>query len=386
MGDELHAQGGEMLLKILQQHYDQGSSIVGVTATPLDLAGEWDELVVAGTTSEGRACGALVPAYTYCPDEPDLKHIKNYRVGEDLTDRENSRAMMRPGVFGRVLTHWKRLNPEGKPTILFAPDVAGSIFFAEQFHRAGIRSAHIDAKQIWHAGEYLESDDETRHRILDMTTTGEVQVICNRFVLREGVDLPHLAHCIFACVFGSLKTYLQAGGRTLRAHPSMKAVCIQDHGGNYVRHGSLNEDREWGLGMSGYRVTGMRQEAMRERPETEPIICPKCGMARLSGPTCPACGHECHKRSRIVVQINGNLKMVEGPSFKPRRTAMKEDTQKTWDRYFYGARRKGRTANQAMAWMFYNEHYYPPKNLARMPVDPGDWYEKISDLPPERLR
>ncbi|HUT58142.1 MAG TPA: DEAD/DEAH box helicase family protein, partial [Phycisphaerae bacterium] len=119
LSDELHAQGGNMLPKIHDQHYEQGAAIVGVTATPIDLTGEWDELIVAGTTSAGRKCGALVPAYTYCPDEPDMVHIKKYKVGEDLTDKQNRQAMMRPGVFGRVFTHYQRLNPTHRPTILF---------------------------------------------------------------------------------------------------------------------------------------------------------------------------------------------------------------------------------------------------------------------------
>jgi superfamily II DNA or RNA helicase len=772
LSDEIHAQNGTMLPTIHDAHYADGAALCAVTATPIDLSGTWDKLVVAGTTSEGRRCGALVPAYTYCPDEPDLKHIKNYRVGEDLTDKENRKVMMRPGVFGRVFEHWKRLNPTRRPTILFAPDVAGSIYFAEQFHKEGVRAAHIDAKQIWFNGEYLPSDDENRHRILEMTETGQVEVLTNRFCLdseteiltrrgwastsdltptdsvanwdngcifflpprkiirrprmpgermvvletprrsvrvtenhdllyrtavggmfskamagslvgarmhipvsgtaepeavsipqqdmlqnlakritanaflirqrggdpktsrevaeqriraraslrytqphelslrecefigfmigdggtshlqsggveyriyqttahpkiiewidrlieaigvdcvrhqhptpnqleviqwsfsrgtgfgsqrrlglyhlepylnkdgtdlfwglnqeqfdallrglwlanglthrdtprlppsnlricckhrrlfdllqaiatcrgyrasvrrysqtnpkhgsifhlsltkaethtltkyplvfedgwkdeevwcvesdsgniitrrrgsvtvlgnclREGINLPHIGCCIFACVAGSLRSYLQMGGRALRAHPSMDHVVIIDHGGNYRRHGSLNADRDWFLGQSGYKTTGLREEAMRERPELEPIICPKCGMARLSGPTCPKCGHTCHKRSRVVVQVNGALKLVEGPAYRPHRTAMKADTEAVWKRYFYGAKRKNRTFNQAAGWMEYNEHYRPPKDLPLMPIEPGDWYERIGDVPRERLR
>jgi len=386
LSDELHAQGGGMLPTIHAAHYDQGAAIVGVTATPLDLEGQWDELIVACSTSGGRLCGALVPAVTYCPDFPDLKHIKNYRVGEDLTDKENSKAIMRPGVFGRVYDHWKRLNPEQKPTILFGPDVAGSLYFAQQFHKQGVNAAHIDAKQIWVNGEYLQSDDDARGLLLERFQAGEIKVLCNRFVLREGIDLPCVAHAILACVFGSLKTYLQAGGRALRSHPSMSEVIIQDHGGNYIRHSSLNADREWELGQSGYRTTGLRLDNLREHPELEPIVCPKCGMARLSGPTCPKCGYTYHFRSRLVVQINGTLRRAEGPSFKPHPTAMHDNTQKQWERYYHGAKKCGRTFNQAAGYMFHECHYYPPKTLKMMPIDPGDWYERIVDVPKERLR
>lgn len=383
--DEIHMQGGAAMQQIVQDHYAMGAAIVAFTATPLDLEGEWDSLIVAGTNSELRKCGAHVPAVTYCPDEPDLKHIKRYKVGEDLADKDNAKAIMRPGVFGRVYDNWQRLNPDGKPTILFAPDVAGSIYFAEQFFAKGVSAAHIDAKNIWLNGEVMPSDDDNRTMLLEKSQSGEVAILCNRFVLREGIDLPHIAHCIMACVFGSLTSYLQSGGRVIRSHPSLSEVIVQDHGGNYVRHGSLNADREWELGQNGYKTTGARLEAMRQKPDMEPIICPKCGAGRLSGPKCYQCGHACHTRSRQVVQIDGALRHVEGASFKPHRIKNEPDTFEKWKRYYYGAKKKGRTFNQAAAYFFYNERYWPPRDLKLMPRDPLDWFEKVSSVPTERL-
>jgi superfamily II DNA or RNA helicase len=393
LSDEIHAQGGDMLPTIHKQHYEKGAAICAVSATPLDLDGEWDTLIIAGNNSEGRKCGALVPAYTYCPDEPDLKHIKKYRIGEDLPDRDNAKLIMRPGIFGRVLSHWQRINPRRIPTLLFAPDVAGSIFFAQQLHSHGVRAAHIDAKQIWHDGEFMESDDDARQTILKMTETGEVEVLCNRFLLREAINLPHIGCGILATVFGSLKSYIQAVGRILRASPGLTEVSIIDHGANFRRHGSPNADRAWKLGMKGCKETGLRMEGMREHPETEPIRCPACSTMRLSGATCPKCGFMYHKNSRMVVEVSGDLKLVEGPAYKPHRVAMKKDTLELWKRYFFGARKKDRTFNQAMGWMEYNEHYQPPRNLPFMPIDPSDWFERISDLwpagapfPKDRLR
>lgn len=385
--DEIHMQGGGMMEEIIKSHYASGAAVVAFTATPLDLMGEWDRLIVAGRNSELRKCGAHVPAITFCPDVPDLKHIKKYKIGEDLTDKENHAAIMRPGVFGRIHQHWKRLNPEGKATILFAPDVAGSLFFAKQFYQHGIRAAHIDASEIWLDEITYDSTDEKRAEVLAMSQSGEVQVLCNRFVLREGIDLPHIAHCIMACVFGSLTSYLQSGGRVIRSHPSLTEVTVQDHGGNYIRHGSLNADRDWELGQSGYKTTGLRQDAMREKPEMEPIICPKCNAARLSGAACMKCGHRYEKRSRMVVEVNGSLKQVEGPSFKPHRIKQEPDTAKKWEQMYYRGKSKkwDATFKQVEALFQYEHHYYPPRNLPLMPKDPIDWFEKVSRVPKERL-
>ena len=393
--DELHAHGGATMQEFLQQHYEQGALIVGITATPLDLEGEWDRLVVAGKTSDGRKCGALVPAYTVCPDEPEMKLIKKYKVqqlqenGQDLTDKENAEVIMRPGIFGRVYDHWKQLNPDAKPTILFGPDVGGSLFFAQEFWRKGVNAAHIDAKEIWWNGEAMPSDDDNRERVLKATETGEIQVLCNRFVLREGIDLPHIAHAIFACVVGSLRSWLQMGGRVLRAHPATPTVCIHDHGANFRRHLSLNLDRYWELGQTGYKTTGMHIENMREHPEAEPIRCPRCGTMRLSGPKCinSECGYEYHKRSKVVVQVNGDLKLVEGASYKPHFTRQKPDTEKKWISMYHRAKSDKWDASfrQAVANFVQENHYWPPKNLPFMPTDPADWFEKVKDVPRERL-
>jgi len=389
--DELHAHGGSVLEEIERQHYAGGAAVLGITATPLDLVGEWDELIIAGNNSQGRQCGALVECYVYCPDEPDMALIHKYKVqeGDDLTDKQNHEIIMRPGVFGRVFQHWERLNPDKKPTILFGPDVAGSLFFAQQFHSKGIRAAHIDAKEIWLDGGFVPSNDENRAMVLKATEDGGIQVLCNRFVLREGIDLPHIAHGIFATVVGSLRSWLQMGGRVLRAHPTTPTVCVQDHGGNYRRHGSLNTNRKWELGQTGYKTTGLRIENMRDKLEPEPITCPKCNAMRLTGPKCinPECGFEYHKQSKMVVQIEGDLKLVEGPTYKPRNRRRYPNTQDLWKTMYFRAcsDKWNATFRQAEANFVIENHYYPPKDLLYMPTNPADWFEKVRNVPREKM-
>ena len=228
--DEIHNQGGPTFRKIMDDHVAAGAACVGYTATPLDLEGI-DELLIAGTMSECLRIGALVKPETYAPDEPDLRHIKKYVVGQELTEAENIKSIMRPGVFGRVLTAWKKHNPDGKPTLLFGPDVAGSLFFAQEFCKAGIKAAHIDGEQIWCDGTFYTTEHEAREWLADQSRTGEVKVVCNRFVLREGIDWPWIQVGSFATVFGALTSFLQSGGRLLRAHPGKEKCIILDHGG-----------------------------------------------------------------------------------------------------------------------------------------------------------
>lgn len=386
MIDEAHVQKGEVAKKIMQAHVEAGTPVIGWTATPLDLGEYYDHLIVAATNSECRECGAHVICQTYGPDEPDTTRIKPTVTGE-YTENDVRKVMMTPTIFGRVYDWWKKLNPDARPAILFAPGVGESLWFAQEFSKRGVPAAHIDGDDIWIDGETMPSSQEARNRLAGASKSGEVKVVCNRFVMREGIDWPWLYHGIMATVFGSLSSYLQSGGRLLRSHESLDHVVLQDHGGNWWRHGSLNADREWRLEYTANIVAGMRAEAMREKKDKEPITCPECGRIRSGGPRCPACGHEHSKKTRRVMQLDGKLVEHEGDVFKPRRVKMEPDTQKIWERCYRRAfnSKNEMTFNQAMGLFFYENHYYPPKNLPYMPVDSLDWYRKVKYVHPSQL-
>jgi superfamily II DNA or RNA helicase len=385
--DEAHCQTGGAMQRIMQDHVAAGATIIGYTATPLDLERLYDELLVAGTVSECFAIKALVPAETYAPDEPDLKHIRKYQVGEDLSEADNVKAIMRPGIFGRVVKAWKQHNPEQKPTLLFAPGVKESIWFAEQFTAAGIRAAHIDGTDTWIDGECHGTDQESRQLIVELLQAGDIKVVCNRYVLREGIDLPFIECGIFATVFGGLTSYIQSGGRLLRAckDTGKEKAIVLDHGGNWHRHGSLNEDREWTLGLTNHRVVGERAEKLREKKQAEPIVCPECGKVRAGGRTCPACGFVAHKKSRMVVQIDGTLRPVDGDVYRPRRVRHQPNEQQLWEKMYYRMKRAGRTFRQAEALYCVENHGWPPRDLSLMPKDSSDWWRKVADVPRENL-
>lgn len=386
--DEAHLMTGAMAQRIFNAYVSEGAVIIGLTATPIDIGSMYDHLVIGGTNSELRDYGALVPCIHYGPDEPDLRRLKKLREGMDLTEKQQRQAMKSPTLWARVLEWYERLNPQHKPTILFAPGVPESLWFAEQFTKAGIPAAHIDGEEVWWAGRFWKSDRDIRDEVLLESREGGCKVLCNRFVLREGIDCPWLAHGIFATVFGSLQSYLQAGGRLLRAFPGLDVVTIQDHGGNWHRHGSLNADREWKLDYTASMVSGLRAERFRQKLESEPIRCPQCSSILIRGKC--ACGFEAQAghKSRPVVQEDGTLKEMRGDIYRPRRATQRPDAAEIWRKMYYRAKSKkwNATFNQAAA-MFAQENNWgwPPRDLPLMPLDPIDWYRHVSEVPMERL-
>jgi len=383
--DEAHVQGGPTMVAILERH--PKAHVVGYTATPVGIAHMYDQIIQAGTTSEMRACGALVRAVHYGCPEIDMGSIQPGRSGE-FSEGDLKKCWFPPVVFGNVLEHFRRLNPQEKPTILFAPGVAESMYLAQHFHEEGIPAAHISADCIWINGDVYEATQENRDMLSRMARNGEVAVTCNRFVLREGINWPFLAHLIFATPFGSICSYLQAGGRVLRNHPELEYVTCQDHGGNWWRHGSLNEDREWDLSDTANILRLERMERMRNKKEAQPITCFKCYRIRLSGAKCPWCGAMGQDRRRAVIQTSGKLKKMEIRAFRRRYIDTRDDVQRRWDNQYHRAKNSKKRMNFNQAEALYamdNNWKWPPRTLANMPIEPRDWHESVVDMPPERL-
>jgi superfamily II DNA or RNA helicase len=385
LADEIHMQKGETIRKLWDWHRAHNAKMVPVTATPIGVSDMAESRVGAAPTSELRKCGALLPAYVYAPDELDASQVGRTKTGE--FSYEGIKAIWSTAIFGRVLDHWRKLNPEQRPTLLFAPGVAESIWFAEQFRDAGVRAAHIDGEDVWLDGEVHKSDRGMRDHVLSLSKSGEVKVVCNRFVMREGIDMPWIYHEILATPIGSTVSYIQTVGRLLRAHPGMDHVILQDHGGNWHRHGSPNEDRDWEAYWQApeHYAAATREERIRAKKEPEPITCPKCFAVRLTGPECHACGHRHTTKSRIVIQRDGTLKEMHGDIYKPRRVKLEPDTQKKWTQCVMrmrNAKGHARTFREARGLFVHENFYWPPGGLEMMPANEADWFRAIQDVIP----
>ena len=385
--DEAHKMTGDGFQHI-RQLYGSGIVDIGFTATPLGLGGTYDVLVDVANVSELRAAGVLVPAYHYAPDEPDLKWIGPVDIGGgECGIKKTKRQVYVQRVFGRVIEHYKRLS-DGRPTVLFAPGQAESLWFAQKLRANGISAAHIGADGIWVDGEQYDRTEDNANWIRDRLANGHLKIVCNRFVLREGIDWPFVSHLILATTFGSLTSYLQAGGRGLRAFAGKDKLTVQDHGGNWWRHGSLNTPREWNLEYTDRIISQVRESRIREQKEREPIVCPKCNGCRLAGAECPHCGHRHDKSVRYVMQQDGTLKPREGQIYRPRRMAEHTPSiEEQWVGFIYGVRKsrkpscKSMTFAQAEAWICrQNAGKWPPRTLPMMPVRETDWFRPIQQV------
>jgi superfamily II DNA or RNA helicase len=228
--------------------------------------------------------------------------------------------------------------------------------------------------------------EQARWDIIEEFKAGGIKAVCNRFVLREGIDVPEVRCIVSACVFGTVTTYLQTIGRGLRSAPGKHCLIHLDHGGNWWRHGDPNENRVWELKQTARIVKVERNDRMRENYDPEPISCMVCGAVRSRGSECPQCGYRNIRSQRRIMQANGKLRIVTGRIFRPRDRTKSPMLRDKWRSMYYRARKAKMTFLQAEALLAKeNDWRWPTRDMPLMPIELVDWYRRVDEVHPSRL-
>lgn len=392
--DEIHTVKGATAQKLLAAY--PNASVIGWTATPREIPPTvCDTLIVAATVPELIDGGYLVPPIVFTPTGPDVARLDSMRasVGGDYSPSDVDKLLPRNVILGYVHGHLLRLNPELKPTVCFCGGVPQSLFMAQELTKRGVQAAHIDGKQIWTHYGMVDSTPKHRAELFDMLVRGDMKVVCNRFVLREGWNLPAIEHVVLATSFGSRTTFVQACGRGLRTAPGKTACTFQDHGANFWRFPPLDGDTPWDM-TTPERVTQAALDDDRRTPEPknpEPICCPECTCLRVSGPQCPHCGYRHTTSSKHVMQLSGELVRREGRLYKTRAVRETPGDAETWRRAFWASRKNSpkRSLRQVYTWHARNNNWrWLPKTLPLMPRDDNQelWSAKVGVVNLNELR
>jgi superfamily II DNA or RNA helicase len=354
--DEGHLNATGFAAELLNQHKADGATVVSMTATPLGMGDLYDELAILCKNSQLREAGGIVLADVHAPDMFDMRHVRRV-MGTEFNPSDVTKRLKRPQVVGSIIEHYQRINRDRLPTVCFAPDVAGSIYLVDEFTNAGIKSAHVDGTHIYR-GEHdsngkrilYESTISNREELFKESYEGKIEIISNRFVMREGIDMPHLGHCILACAFGSPQSYIQSVGRVIRAYPGLDKVSIQDHGGNFLRPGlgSPNLDRDWILSETTRELVERkereREDGVGNGVNDAPVACPICHKvtSRLNydrgGSRCMHCGHHFGDPRIRVFMADGQLKLMKietGRLGSGQTSATVGDPQKLWNKVYF---------------------------------------------------
>jgi superfamily II DNA or RNA helicase len=307
--DEAHGvPGSKDYLKVIFSH--NNVPIVALTATPFsrgmakkhkELVGEplFEDMVIASTIRDLIAAGMLVDCDIYAPSQPDLSGVKTKRnrFGEiDYEDKSLAEAVDKPSLIGDIVSHWLTAS-NGRTTVCFATNIAHSKHIVYRFQQAGVKAAHLDG--------YMEDDE--RAEIMARMDRGEITVLSNVAVLREGWDFPACEVMILARPTKSLTTWIQMCGRVLRPAPGKTKAVILDHSGSAHELGYPTDDLPLELDDGNNKP----KEAKKEAKEKLPKLCPRCHFMKPAGQhKCGKCGHEPERQSDVV-HAEGDLSLVE---------------------------------------------------------------------------
>ena len=420
LADEVHQVARGESAELLNEYKERGVPVVGTTATPLGVCNVCDELIVAARTRDLQTQGILCVASWFAPSELDTRKLVKGKVDLSLTENDARRTwgplrgddQIRTRVVGNIIEHYRRLHPEQTHTLAFAPGVKESLWAAQFCRSKGIRALHVDGQDFWVDGETLDrKQDEQRFRsAMEEWREGDIPILWNRFVLREGIDEPQIRCVMLATPVGSYRSFLQMVGRGLRVHPSKDRCLVIDYGGAWWRHGSVNVNVDWEsvFDCSDPDVLSKNRVAeARETGESLGRVCPKCGMVHKKAGrmvVCQYCNHKLAlgKPSRPIIQADGTLTEVTGEPIKQWRIKDTPEAKGIWkglywndvrehggeasfdqlyERFRYKTAVMAGTASQP-AW---GKAYYPPRDTPFCPRRANDWHRHVSQIVRENL-
>lgn len=299
--DEAHRSRARTYREIIDSYPD--AVVLGLTATPVrgdgrGLGNIFGKIVEGPTVRELVGLGFLVPTKVYAPSRPDLDGVRVDRG--DYVEAQLAERMDKPALTGDIVGHWHRLNPDRRPTVVFATGVSHSVHLRDEFRRSDVCAEHIDGT----------TPTEERDQILARLSRGEVEVVTNCMVLTEGWDQPEVSCCVLARPTKHMGLYRQMVGRVLRPATGKDHALVIDHAGAVFQHGFVEEPVVWTLD-EDRRAENAAQSARSTLNASMLTTCPECAAIRTSGQPCGSCGWKPSARAEAVEVEDGDLAHVD---------------------------------------------------------------------------
>jgi superfamily II DNA or RNA helicase len=307
MVDECHMANSAGWSKVLDFYRDNGSWIIGLSATPWRLSGDGlnrhFSAMITGPSMRRLIDNGNLSDYRYfAPSTPDMTGVKTV-AGDYAKGAMAETIQKQKNLVGDAIKHYRK-HAEGMRAIAYCVSRKHSEQVAMDFNAAGIPAQHIDG----------ETPMNERKRIISAFANGTIKVLTNVELITTGFDLAAQVgrdvqvECIIQLrPTQSLSLYLQMVGRGLRADD--KPHIILDHAGNAAKHGLPCEDREWTLeGREKKKGASSRESDIKTRD------CPNCFYVHTPALSCPNCGHVYEIKGREIGFEEGDLQEIKSAS------------------------------------------------------------------------
>jgi len=256
VADELHHFASNRNRTLLSNLgvFDGRSKAVGFTATfvrsdSARLGNDWD-VVYERDVQWGIEHGYLSDVEAHSIRVPDLDLSQVRATAGDFSDNSLGDAMSASSADTVIPQAWRKY-AEGRPTILFAPNVASCGKLAD-----GLRAQGISAEVVFGTTSAAE-----RAAVYDRVRNGRTSVLASVGVLTEGFDIPAISCAILARPTKSKGLWQQMAGRALRLFPGKDKAILLDITGDALNHSLAS-------------VTDLsRTSSETERKQSSPTLC-----------------------------------------------------------------------------------------------------------------
>lgn len=359
--DEAHHAVANTYKKVINQYPD--AVVIGLTATPCrgdgrGLGDIFDEMVVAATVPELIDLGHLVPVTIFNAEVPSPRGLNIKQFDYDM---ESASALLNnPKLVGDIVDNWC-VHAAGMRTIVFATDIAHSLYIERYFCESGIEARHIDG----------ETPTAQRTELLEAHRAGEFPVLCNVGIATEGYDDPNIQAVVIARPTRSFGLYLQMAGRGLRPaiDPAVHkpSLILLDHADCWREHGSPTEPVVWTLDPEGPAVMAAEPKAKGSTVRTS-WLCEACRFINDHGRYCQACGLQRATSARTPEFAPGMLTEVSNAKGRVHKT----DKEKFWNKCLWICINKKLKVGAA-SHMYKKQFGVWPRGFNEMPKGAGEW-------------
>ncbi len=228
IADEAHHSAANGWQKVLKAVADQGSYIMGLTATPKRADGKplahFEKILYSYPILKALADQYLCDIEGLKFDL-DLNLDEVSKSGSDFNEGNLSQLMREESIIDQTVDIWFKYG-RGKPTITFAVDVAHTEQLEKAFRDKGVKAhAIIGTTPV-----------ETRTKLFQDFDAGKIDMLISCMVLTEGFDSAIAQCCLLARPTLSESLYIQMVGRVLRLHPGKDKATLIDVSGNSDKH------------------------------------------------------------------------------------------------------------------------------------------------------
>lgn len=265
--------------------YNQWFRVVGLTATPFRLQdgplvdGEiFDTVCYSAPIRKLIDEGYLSNLTTKPTTQVDVSQV-HLRAGEYI-DKELEGAFMAGGVVEKACLELHEATQDRKSILVFGVSIA---------HCHAIKQC---LEKLGHEPDIVTGDTEPLLRATSLQNfrDGKIRYLINRDVLTTGFDAPNVDCVAIMRASQSAGLVAQIVGRGLRIAPRKTDCLILDYGGNFYRHGAI-DDPDYGM-QSKSSSAGERNAKEREDETRQMMQCPQCQFEQQVGNMwCEGCNY-----------------------------------------------------------------------------------------------